>query len=303
MKTLLVTNANAGRRGRSPRAGCVAQRLRQLGIPVREVQAGGPGEAAGVVDRLLRDESPEETRVLAVGGDGTVNALLPALMGTPFPVGILPAGTLNALAGELGIPRALGEAIAIAVGGRRRRLDLGLANGRPFAQMAGVGFDGAVVRWVVPPANKNMLSIPAVARGLRLLATYAPTKIRLTSESARLEANAWLVLVANAGHYTHRLRIVPNAAIDDGRLDVWMLTARSRGLVLDQAARLLRRGSWGCPSLYHLRVQRLRIESDPPAFFHVDGDPGGRTPVDISIVPAALTVMAPAGRQAPGNCS
>jgi len=260
------------------------------------VLAGGPGEAAAVVDQVLCDESPDEMRVVAAGGDGTVNALLPALMGTPFPVGILPGGTLNALAGELGIPRALGEAIAVAVGGRPRRIDLGLANGRPFAQMAGVGFDGAVVRSVVPSRNKNMLSISALARGLRLLATYAPTKICLTSERETFETNAWFVLVANAGHYTYRLRIVPRAVVDDGWLDVWMLASSPRTLVFDHAMRLLRGRSGGCPGLYHLRVRRLRIESDPPVFVHVDGDPAGRTPVDIGIMPAAITVMVPAGR-------
>lgn len=296
MKALLVTNPNAGRRWRGPRSDGVAQRLRQLGIPVREVLAGGPGEAAAVVDQVLRNASPDEMRVVAAGGDGTVNALLPALMGTPFPVGILPAGTLNALAGELGIPRALGEAIAVAVGGRPRRIDLGLANGRPFAQMAGVGFDGAVVRSVVPSTNKNMLSIPALARGLRLLASYTPTRIRLATESALVTANAWLVLVANAGHYTYRLRVVPRAVVDDGWLDVWMLAASPGSLVLGQAMRLMRGQSGGSPVLRHLRVRRLRIESDPPVFVHVDGDPAGRTPVDISIIPAAITVMAPAQR-------
>jgi diacylglycerol kinase family enzyme len=190
-------------------------------------------------------------------------------MGTPFSVGIVPSGTLNALAGEMGIPRALDEAVAVAVGGRPRRIDLGLANGRPFAQMAGVGFDGAVVSSVVPSVSKNMLGISALTRGLRLLATYAPTKVSLTTESALVEAEAWLVLVANARHYTYGLRVAARAVVDDGWLDVWLFASGPGTLVAGQVVGLLRGRPGRCRGVCHVRARRLRIESDPPVLVHV----------------------------------
>lgn len=304
MRVLLVANPNAGSRRRRPALGQIARLLQEAGVRVREAPAAGPGQPAAAVRQALQDESPHEMRVVAAGGDGTLNALLPALMGTPFPLAVLPSGTLNALAGELGIPRDLDEAIAVAMTGRPRRIDLGLMNGRPFAQMAGVGFDGAVVHSVVPSANKRMLGLSALARGLRLLATYAPTTVRIATESALIETEAWLVLVANAGHYTYTLRVAPGAAVDDGWLDVWVFRSSPTTMVLGQVMGLLSGQPHHCRGVLWLKTRRLHIDSDPPALVHVDGDAAGHTPVDIGVVPKAISVIAPVGRAAPpgGRC-
>lgn len=293
MKALVVANPNAGGARRAASLDWLEDRLRGYGLAVHRIVPSPPAHIAEALRRALREESPEETRVIAVGGDGTINALLPALMGTGVPLAVLPAGTLNALAGELGIPRAGEEALRVAVYGRPRRIDLGLANGRPFAQMAGLGFDGAVVHSVVPAECKNMLSPGAIARGLRLLTTYAPTHFQITTAEATVEVEAWLALVANASRYTYRLRIAPGARVDDGWLDVWLFQRAALGRAVRQVIALLRGGEAVSLGVRHLRARSLRVESEPPVFLHLDGDPAGGTPAEIGIAPRALTVVSP----------
>jgi len=297
-KAIVVSNPNSGARRRRPGPAAITRRLEEAGFGVRHLRASSSSDVQGALREALRDESPDETRVIAVGGDGTINAVLPALAGTEFPLCIVPSGTLNALAGELGIPRGLREAMTVALEGQAHRIDLGLANGRPFAQMAGAGFDGAVVHTVVPPANKNMLGCSALSRGARLLTSYTATRCRVTTETTAVEGDAWLALVANARHYTYHLRVAPQAAADDGWLDVWLFESVPAAQVARQVYGLLRGRPSACPGVRHLRARQARLESDPPVFVHVDGDQAGQTPVDISVAPAALTVMIPSAEAA-----
>ena len=296
MRGLLVANRNAS--GVHPaRLESITRLLGAAGMEVEEVLATGPEAAAAALRHMLRGRSPADTRVIAVGGDGTVNAILPALVGTSFPLAILPAGTLNALAGELQIPRGLRPAIRVAVSGRPRLIDLGTANGKPFAQMAGVGFDGAVVESVVPARNKRMLSPSVLARGLQLLATYRPSRLRVTTAQVMLEAEAWLALVANAGRYTYGLCAAPGAVVDDGWLDLWLFKSGPLWRTAGQVLALLRGRHAGYPGVLHFRARSVEIVSDPPVWLHVDGDAGGRTPARLRVMPKALTVMVPPARQ------
>ncbi len=293
MKALVVANPAAGSRRRQPELATIARCLREAGVRAQRVAASSVRKVQARLREALASESPDETRVIAVGGDGTINAVLPALAGSGFTLGIIPSGTLNALAGELGIPRGIREATSVCLGGRTRQIDLGSANGRPFALMAGAGFDAAVVHSVVPAANKNMLGYSALRRGLRLLATYTPTRLRITTETESVETEAWLALIANARHYSYCLQVAPQAAADDGWLDVWLLESGPAVHIGHQVLGLLRGRPGDCCGVFHLRTQRLRVDSEPPVSVQVDGDQAGRTPVDISIMPAALKVMIP----------
>jgi YegS/Rv2252/BmrU family lipid kinase len=303
MKALLVANPNAGRLN-GARLAAVSRLLRGMGVEVSELAGDSKEDSLAALRLALSQASLEETRVIALGGDGTVNGMLPALIGTPFPLGIVPAGTLNALAGELRIPRALEAAVAVAVNGRRRRIDVGVANGRAFAQMAGIGFDGAVVRSVVPASNKKMFSPAVLARGLRLAATYHSSRFVIKAGCETIEARAWLALVANASRYTYGICAAPGARLDDGWLDLWLFESLSPRRTLGQVLALLTGQHSGSPGILRIRAQHMGIEADPPAWVHVDGDAGGRTPMEFQVRPSSLTVMVPAspavGWHAPG---
>jgi len=295
MNAVLVANpfARGLRRG-----GAVAQieaRLRAAGL--RRLQCivePEPRRAAERLHHALREESPEETRVIVAGGDGTIRAALPAFAERGFPMAILPVGTLNVMAWELGVPRRLEEALAVAVRGRPRGVDICSANGQLFADMAGVGYDAAIVHSIVPAVGKTRLGyFGYIARALGLLARYRPSRFRIITESATLETEAWVGVVANTAHYAYHWQVSPRAVVDDGWLDLCLFQSASVTQTAGQVAALLANRHASYPGVLHVRARRFRIETDPPAHLQLDGDPVAQTPVDITMIPRALTVLVP----------
>jgi YegS/Rv2252/BmrU family lipid kinase len=302
MKALLVANPNAGRvRGETALAR-VEERLRAEGIDVGRVVAARKEEAAEALREALRGQSPERTRVIVAGGDGTINAALPALIGTTFPMAILPLGSVNVLARELGIPLGTDAAIEAAASGRLRRIDLGIANGRPFALMAGMGFDAAVVRSVVPRVKNVVGSLAYVARGLSLLATCSASCFSVRADDKEFEVNAWLAVVANAARYTYSWRLAPAASVHDGWLDLCLFEMNSAAQTAGQVLAALRGRHVGYAGVLHMRARQFHFDCHPPVSLQVDGDRAGMTPAEVSVVPDALVVVVPAEeRQPPGT--
>jgi len=295
VRALLVANSRAGRTRGEAGVERLERRLRAVGVEVQRVPAATGGAVAEALREMLRGESPGQTRVIVAGGDGSINAALPALAGSKFPLAILPVGSVNVLARELGLPRGLEAAIDVAVRGARREIDLGTANGKPFALMAGLGFDAAVVRSVAPAVKNLVGSFAYIARGLRLLADYAPSRFLIETESGKIHAEAWLAVVANASRYTYRWRLAPEARIDDGWLDLCLFESASRAQTGGHVLAALSGRHVDHPGVRHLRARELSFACEPPVCLQLDGDPAGETPVAIRIAPRALSVVVPAG--------
>jgi YegS/Rv2252/BmrU family lipid kinase len=268
-------------------------RLRARGLEVVKVEGGGPEGAADALRAALSGESPDTARVVVAGGDGTINAVLPALCGTEFPLAILPVGSVNVLARELGIPASIDAAMEAAASGRPRRIDLGVANGRPFALMAGIGFDAAVVHSVAADMKGLIGSFAYVARGLQVLTSYPTSHFHIEADGEKVDAAGWLAVVANASRYTYHWRLAPDAQIDDGWLDVCFFSSESALETLGQVAAALGGRHSSHPGIQHLRGKRFRFCCSPEVAVQLDGDPAGSTPVKVEIAPGALTVMVP----------
>ncbi len=293
MKALLVTNPRAGRVRTRERLLRMEQALAEAGLEVKRIE---PPDAASVPEALnaaLLGRSPEDTRVVIAGGDGSIRAALPALINTPFAVAILPVGSVNVLARELGLPLELAAAARLVAGGRPRPLDIGLANGRPFLLMAGMGFDAAVVHSVTRPAKRRFGSLAYVGRGLDLAFRYASSRCRLIADGTAEEHMVWLAIVTNVPRYTYSWRISPAARLDDGLLDVALFEGESRSVAARQILAVLR-GSPHCPGVLHRQGRAFRFEFDPPVHVQLDGDPAGTTPLDVVVAPRALSVIVPA---------
>ena len=293
-QAILVVNPFAGAARRGACLAGIERRLRAAGLEVRHVAASGPAAAAEALGGILRHESPHDTRVIVAGGDGTVNAILPVLMGTGFPLAILPLGTLNVLARELEIPRSVEEAMQVAASGCIRRIDLGLANGRPFSLLAGIGLDAAIVHRAVPARNKSRFGLSAYAgRIMRLFARYSPSRFRIATDRVSTECKAWLAVVANASRYAFEWRLAPGARMDDGRLDLWLFQSGSSIQTASQAISIIRGTHPDCPGVTHIQARRLQIDCDPPLYLQLDGGAAGSTPADITVAREALAVVVP----------
>jgi len=206
---------------------------------------------------------------------------------------VIPAGTANCLARELRLPLSLRQACRVAATGEVRRIDLGTANGQPFALMAGIGFDAEMVRRIGPQIKDLLGAFAYVVTGLRLLGEYRPARMTIETPEGKAELPAWMVVVSNAATYALYWHLTPHASIEDGWLDVCVFAETDMPGSLGQLAGALSGHHLEHPQVKYLRTRQIRIEADPPVSTQLDGDLAGATPVEIGVRPAALSVIAP----------
>jgi diacylglycerol kinase (ATP) len=245
--------------------------------------------------------------VVAVGGDGTVAAVAVALAGSHIPLGIVPAGAGNVLATTLGVPDDPHAAVRSLAGARRRSIDLALARlpdpaggpatERGFAVAAGVGWDARVMEATGGSDKERLGRLAYWVAALGLLGRMTPVPYRIDVDDERLELEATVALVANAGELVPGL-VRPRLPIvaDDGLLDLLVLRVGSIPGGVRGALELLGRTELGgTPSgaAFRARGRRIRVAADPAQPRQVDGDAVGSGSLEASVRPAALDVLVP----------
>ncbi|HET7321263.1 MAG TPA: diacylglycerol kinase family protein [Longimicrobiaceae bacterium] len=295
-RTFVVLNPAAGQddpaRGRRQIGGALA--VRGAGFDLMETS--GPGDA----ERLAREAANlGYCCVAAAGGDGTIAEVITGLAGGDTPLGILPLGTGNQLAANLGIPLDLERAVEVLVNGEPTPIDLGqLGNGRYFAIMAGAGWDAEVMSMATRELKERWGFGAYLFAGLRKAVTPSSALFRITADDLEFEVSAATVLIANVGQLVHsllplELRIGPGVSFHDGLLDVCIFAPRN---VTDVAAvlwRVARRRYVGDERLIDLQAREIRVETEPPILTQVDGDLAGDTPLVARAVPGGVRVMLP----------
>jgi diacylglycerol kinase (ATP) len=232
--------------------------------------------------------------VVAVGGDGTVADVATGIFGSSAALGIVPAGSTNITARSLGIPVQPAAALALLGGAHQlRSIDVGRSNDRSFVHIAGAGFDAELFRAANPVWKRRLgwvAYLPAAVAALRV----PPSDVRITVDGAMLEARSPLVLIANGGSaVVPAFQIYPGIAVDDGWLDVLVFTSSTPAQVAATLGHAGRQRLDLSPHVTHSRAQTVSIEAKPPLPIEMDGDPGGTTPRQFSIVPQGLLVVTP----------
>ncbi len=289
MRLLLVYNPNARMAGRcSPKL--LEEELRRLGAQV-EVVVSAEEEVARDATRKAVAEGVD--RVVVAGGDGTVSAAIDALAGKQTPLAVIPLGTGNVLAEEAGLkPGAWQAACKVAVEGQQVvRIDLGKAADRYFATMFGAGLDAQVVADISQLHKRNYGRWAFVRQLFVTSARYRMRQFFLEVDGQPIGAVGWVAIVSNTPRYAWRMHFSPQARADDGVLDLCVFSPRTRGRMLLEgvATFLLQRPALSSPLT--ARFRRLRVECEPRAWWQADGELGGRTPVEVEVVPAALSVV------------
>lgn len=247
----------------------------------------GPGMAEAAVAAGVQ-------LVIICGGDGTVMACLDALAGTDLPVALLPLGTGNLLARNLGVPIQLEDALAVAVDGVDRHIDLGRIADQPFAVMAGIGLDAAMMA-DTSENLKGIIGWPAyVAGGLRHLRDPV-MRVQLSIDGGPpLRRSARTVLIGNVGQLQGGLKLLPDAAPDDGLLDVAIVAPRTARDWIRLAWKVIRVRRTPHRHLERFRGRSLLVEVDRVMPRQMDGEviDDGRS-LDARIDPGALVVRVP----------
>jgi YegS/Rv2252/BmrU family lipid kinase len=236
----------------------------------------------------------EGARVVFVcGGDGTVRSCVSALVGTDVALAVLPCGTGNLLAANLGLTHDLVAGVETALRHGRRRIDVGIIGDECFAVMAGMGFDAQMLA-ATSEATKARIGWPAyVFGGLRHLSDR-PMRVSIRiDDGPPMRRRARTVLVANVGRLTGGVRLLPDAEPDDGAFDVAVLTPRTLGHWASLAWAILRRRR-RVPRMEVFRARRVQVTSNRAQPRELDGDliAAGRT-LRVEIRPRSLWLCVP----------
>ena len=233
--------------------------------------------------------------VLAWGGDGTINEVGSVVAGTSSALGIVPAGSGNGFAAELGVPWDPPAAIDVVIHGRDRLVDAGEFNGRLFFNIAGIGFDAVVAeQFNLRGTLGNRGMGPYIRIGIRETFRYPGATYRVTLDGEEIVSNALVIAFANGREYGNRIRVAPQALVDDGRLEA--LVVENRGpLSRLWMCRHLAMGTPEKAARVRLRsIESARVETDGEILYHLDGEVGrARGAVDIRIRPRLLRVRVP----------
>ena len=229
--------------------------------------------------------------IVAAGGDGTVNEVVNGLNPKTCTLGVLPVGTMNVLALELGIPPGLEKALAVIRAGKRRKLDLGRANQRKFIQLAGVGLDAETVRRTPLDAKRAWGPWSYLLTAAQLM--VVPPPVLRVKVPGRKEIRGAMVLIGNGRHYGGPFQFFPKADMADGLLDVCVFPKSGPLDLLWYLQAVLLGGPESLPEVVYMQVPELSVEAEDKVALEVDGECNGETPVDFRIEHKVLDVIIP----------
>ena len=248
-----------------------------------------PGEAEELAQRAI-DEG--FTRIVAAGGDGTVNQVANGLAGHKAALGVLPMGSVNVFAMELGLPlHNLRRCWDIIEDANVRQIDLPIANGRYFVQLAGVGLDAQVVKETSLAFKRSFGPLSYLISAAQIAARQPP-KLFIESEETSVEEGSF-VLVGNGRLYGGPFPFFKHAIIDDGLFDVVVFKRLGYLEIVKYLQDVVFSSDIKVPEIEYFQTRRLRITSEQNVPLELDGELAGNCPVDFRIRGKALRVLTP----------
>lgn len=265
--------------------------LKRLGLTADLAFSHHPREAQEIA---LRSQKRGCDIVVACGGDGTIHALLPALVERPVALGVIPLGTANDLARNWKIPFQLKKALLVLRQGQPKAVDvIRTDSGKWIAGTAGIGFDAVVVQqaeWLRKVAKGILpFSIAFFAE----LSRYPPSMVSLRAGDWEYEGPAWQILLTKIARYAYIFRITTSVEGDNGLMDICLIPGTPNLGVITALPKLPFLGLKKLPGAIFRTAPLLEVKSSPPVSIHGDGDLLGMTPETFRVVPKALRVMLP----------
>ncbi|MGA2679352.1 MAG: diacylglycerol kinase family protein [Sedimentisphaerales bacterium] len=239
--------------------------------------------------------------VVTVGGDGTIREVAHGLSGSDKPLLIIPGGTENLLANELGLEKSFETLTRTFEAGFTRTLDLGNANGRCFTSIAGFGFDGEVVAEVSSNRIGHINYFDYFWPLWRTFWRYRFDPITVEVDGEQIFDGRGLVFVGNISRYAIGLNILERADYSDGLLDICVYKCFHRTHLVKHSVMTVFQHHPRCGDVIYRQGKKITINSpNPKLATEIDGDPGPAVPVQITIIPKAVRVMVPEGAKPAG---
>lgn len=287
-RVLVIANPiSGGGRGKVSAAQLTAG-LQSLGVHAETYFTTAAGDAAA---RAATAGNEDWQALVAVGGDGTVNEVLNGMPDPSRPLGVLPVGTANVLALELGLPKSAAAAAPMIAAGRTRAMTIGLADARRFLLFCGAGVDGAVVRRLSEVRTGTLGKHKWLGPILHTAWHWPQFRLRATFADGRVLEDLSSVLVTRVRNYGGVMHLPRAVDVDSDQLYALCFSVRSRAAWLWQGLRGSMRQMRAGRALQVVPTTGLRIEGQAP--YQIDGDHGGVAPVTIARAPVAANIIVP----------
>ncbi len=232
--------------------------------------------------------------IVVVGGDGTVREVAHGLEGSNKPLLIVPHGTENLLANELGFDERLKTIIKAFEAGYIRPLDLGSANGRCFTSIAGFGFDGEIVKKVSEQRNGHIDHFDYFWPIWRTFWEYKFESMKVEVDGTEIFNGRGLVFVGNISRYALGLQILRNADYGDGLLDICVYKCASQVRLVKHSLLTIVKHHASFGDVIYRQGKKIKVSSDIKGIkTEIDGDPGPPLPVQIKVIPSAVNCIVP----------
>lgn len=295
MNLFLIANPSAGRarapRNRVPRTlERVKAELGRLGIDYSIAVTRAPRHAEELARAAVSDGFDH---ILALGGDGLIGEIANGIAGSDAVLATIPCGTGNDFARNLGLPSDPVEGVRLLREGKVRVIDTAEVNGRRFLNIASIGFDSVTndlanrTAWL----SGKKVYVYAV---LRSLIGFQAACFKVRAPGISLETRAMMVSVANGGTYGGGMRLVPDAAIDDGLLDVCIVEETPLWYFLYMFPKVFAGTHTTSPAVKIFRATEITVECDRKFSVFADGEYATELPASYRILPATLRVLVPA---------
>ena len=263
--------------------------------------------------------------VIAAGGDGTINEVVNGLLGTDAALGVLPVGTTNVWALQMGIPamnpvfpfakvvklvagleeriagpspvkyygRVLLDAAKVLVEGRTVTVDVGEVSGRYFLMWVGIGLDAAITDSISSKEKRAMGSWAYLLPAIETVNRFPSTDVCLNIDGKAIKVSTSLIVISNIPLYGGAVEIGAKASVNDGKLDVCVFKGDGLFSFVQHGLKVLSRQHLQDPDLEYHQCSEIVVDSTRTLPVHVDGEPFGETPVTIRAVSSALKVIVP----------
>ena len=291
----LIANPGAGKAGEAAKnLKLVLGYLENLGIKADVALAKPKEKATPIARRAVKNG---HKTVIAVGGDGTLEAVMRGMVGSKVHLGIIPVGTENNIARSLGIPENLEEACALIAADNTRMLDVGQVKtrkGRKFSffELATVGLSAAMYPDAAKAAGGKLSGVKGAV--MTLIHQDTSPKILLTLDNeSKIEVETMLVMVSNTPAFGKKFLVAPNASLQDGLLDISVYQDFSKAELLGYYAKVMDGGYSGNGKVQRYQARKLQVKSSPRLKVMADGIELGKGTVTIKMRPGALRIIAP----------
>ena len=285
---LLANPASGGGRALKALPAVMAE-LDALGASHRTVTTRSSDHAAEEAAKAATDGDT----VAALSGDGLLRPIAGALKGTEAALALIPCGRGNDFARVLGVPKDPAQAARLAVQGVERLVDVASVDRTPYLGIASLGFDSDCNR-IANEAKLVKGSSVYVYSALRALASWKPASFRVTVDGERHELSGYSVAVGNSRAFGGGMMLLPHAELDDGKLDVLMVSDSSKLTYLRGLVNVFNSAHLDSPHVMLARGSEVEVESDRPFVVYADGDPIGATPATMRVEARCLRVIVPA---------